>query len=359
VTEALNSFRTNEQAGRQTSSFRWIQFGFEIVKKIIRFGWDFLGSLVPFRLFFTGQNSLAPDPIRESQNFLDKFEREFGQDHPRFFVGSYSQAVQQAKREFKLLVIYLHSEQHVDTPTFCRDSLCSRPLTEFIDDNLLFWASNINQSSEGYRVTQILGVSRFPFIGVIRTIENTTALIGKFEGRCLAEDLIQQLAQLIETQSHLLSHARRQEEERARNRLIREEQDVAYQESLAADQEKERKAREEEQRRIELERAIIELEERKKTEFERKRESLPPEPPSGEGVQVLIKLPSGARLNRRFLGVHKFQDVYNFVDVNQNEIEPDSYQLVSNFPRRTFSERQQTLQEASLGSQALLLVNLL
>jgi len=174
-----------------------------------------------------------------------------------------------------------------------------------------------------------------------------------------AEDLIQYLAQLIETQSHLLGHARRQEEERTRNRLIREEQEAAYQESLAVDQEKERKVHEEEQRRIDLEQERIEVEAKKKMESENKRETLPPEPPSGEGLQVLIKLPSGARLNRRFLGVHKFQDVYNFVDLNQNEIEPDSYQLVSNFPRRTFSERQQTLQEASLGSQALLLVNLL
>lgn len=74
--------------------------------------------------------------------------------------------------------------------------------------------------------------------------------------------------------------------------MIIQEQDLAYQESLRADQEKEEKAREEERQRQEEERRTLEEERRireeaerkanhRKNELERKRARLPSEPREG------------------------------------------------------------------------------
>lgn len=100
-----------------------------------------------------------------------------------------------------------------------------------------------------------------------------------------------------------------QSEERIRDRSIREEQDLAYLESLREDQEKARKAheeeqriREEEERQKEEERKRIEEEEyannKRSRELDRKRRELPSEPE--DGVNIVIRLPDGSRLSRRF-----------------------------------------------------------
>jgi transcription initiation factor IIF auxiliary subunit len=87
-------------------------------------------------------------------------------------------------------------------------------------------------------------------------------------------------------------------------------QDAAYLESLLLDQEKERKRKaEEEEKQKELEESLREAEEaRQEAEMiERLKDvlmtKLPGEPEAGdpEAVRILLKCPSGLRLERRFL----------------------------------------------------------
>lgn len=102
------------------------------------------------------------------------------------------------------------------------------------------------------------------------------------------------------------------------NRSLRAFQDVAFLESLRADQEKERKreeerqAAEEEQRRLEQE--VLLEEERRQSIAQEKLESIskvPSEPAADhpDAVDVVFKLPDGQRLNRRFLKSHSLEVV--------------------------------------------------
>ena len=61
-----------------------------------------------------------------ASRFLLNYEQSYGRVHPNFFQGSYTQAVQQAQQTGRLLVVYLHCEDHGDTPAFCRSGASGR-----------------------------------------------------------------------------------------------------------------------------------------------------------------------------------------------------------------------------------------
>ena len=93
-------------------------------------------------------------------------------------------------------------------------------------------------------------------------------------------------------------------------------QDAAYLESLLVDQEKERKKKEEEEeKQRELETSLREAEEaRQEAELTEELKGvlmtlLPPEPAGDDpdSVRILLKCPSGLRLERRFLKTQPIQ----------------------------------------------------
>jgi len=126
---------------------------------------------------------------------------------------------------------------------------------------------------------------------------------------------------------------------------LRQEQDAAYYESLALDQQKEAEQRAVEQQMEEEERLMA----RRRAEEEARREeeeqvlvrrlsqkeaSLPPEPNIGDSVvTILIRLPGGERLSRRFLKSHLISSIYDFVDVSTKG-NLAGYNLVRQYPRR-------------------------
>lgn len=61
-----------------------------------------------------------------------------------------TQALEEAKQGLKFLLVYLHGDDHEDTNAFCQYSLSNESLVQYIDENFVLWACNIN-SGEGYR----------------------------------------------------------------------------------------------------------------------------------------------------------------------------------------------------------------
>lgn len=135
---------------------------------------------------------------------------------------------------------------------------------------------------------------------------------------------------------------------------LREQQDADYHESLRADQLKEealaRQRQQEELAQQEAEEAARRLQQ----SLALKEASLPdePSPEADDTVQLVIRLPEGGKLKRRFRTSHQLQSVFDFVDVFAGQtvgIEPGKYNLVSQFPRRVFkSGERQSLLDANL-----------
>ena len=114
---------------------------------------------------------------------------------PPFLNCTYAQAVSQARRELKFLLVFLHNNSFGDSVSFCRNVIGVKEFHDFLRGDgekssstssrhsILLWGCNVT-CEEGFTVSQILGQEyTFPFIGVIAQMDGEMALVGRIEGR--------------------------------------------------------------------------------------------------------------------------------------------------------------------------------
>ncbi|TGZ57594.1 hypothetical protein CRM22_009913 [Opisthorchis felineus] len=349
--------------------------------------WALLLLFEPFRLtyhflfsvarFFTSflwpdPRNQVTDPVGDVQRFITYFKSNYVNngkfrstegafpstsrpDFPPFYEGSYAQALQEAKRSLRFLVVYLHGDSHEDTRTFCEKTLLDSDVIRFLDnrEQIVFWGCNI-KSPEGYRVSRTLREHTYPFIGVIGLTSLTVpefghfanstigmALLGRIEGAVQPIDLIQQLTSIFEEHQGATIAARLDRREREAAARIREEQDLAYKQSLERDRAK-LAAREEEQRNAALEAAEQARLRRRQDALKRARANrrtrwrvcLPPEPEqnSPSTVQLSVKLPNGRRVHRTFRVNDSVKILYYFILSHDDA--PENFEIQANFPKR-------------------------
>jgi FAS-associated factor 2 len=121
------------------------------------------------------------------------FERSYGRVHPSFYNGSCVDALRHAQAVSKLLLVYLHSEGHDHTDTFCRETLCVPVVVEFLDANFVVWAGNVSRP-EGYVLWNRLNVEASPFLCVlVPSNGNQLVCLDRLQGSISAENLIDTL----------------------------------------------------------------------------------------------------------------------------------------------------------------------
>lgn len=251
------------------------------------------------------------------------------------------QALNDAKRELRFLLVYLHGNDHQDTENFCRATLCTTDMRQFVNTSMLFWACDTN-SPEGYRVSQALRENTYPFLALIVLRDNRMTVVARIEGPIEKEDLIHRLRTIMDDNESVLVAARADREERNFNQSLRQQQDEAYQASLLVDQEKARKKREEEDKVREEEeqkRKMVEDHSRMLQEREDRKNNLrseiPEEPPKdhSDAIKIVLKLPHGSRIERRFLRAQSLKYLYYFAFCHEDC--PDDFRIITNFPKRT------------------------
>lgn len=319
--------------------------------------------------------------VAEAAEFIAVFEGEFGgsaSSRPNFAAEGFMDALQRSQRELKLMFVYLHSPDHPDVPIFCTECLCSELVVQFVNANFVCWGGSI-RGSEGFKMSNSLKASRFPFCAVVMASTNQRiALLEQIEGLKSPEEMLAILQRVVEESTAPLVAARLEAEERRNNLRLREEQDAAYRLALEADQAIERQRKEEHER---LEREAAEAE-RKRLEEERTRQrvaheaaereaaiirrrqekamSLGAEPTKGPNVtQVLLRFPTGERKERRFDSSATIQALYDYVD-SLDCLTAEKYSLVSNFPRVAYGPEKfgLSLKDAGLHPQASLFVQI-
>jgi FAS-associated factor 2 len=246
----------------------WMHSFILIVFSILIFAWNFL------------QNFVWNKGIRSSSVILQ------GTRQPRFFQGTYQQAVSEASKSDKFLLVYLHSTLHASTPKFCQTVLCTDQVACFIEDHFVIWMADVLQP-EGCKLAHNFGVTTYPFFAVVTNISNYSALgvylqslgynkritrnglmlVSCKHGEMTAQQLIEDLTKTLENHGALLQAAKSERLDREKDRELIENQDRDYQESLKRDKAKERQRKEEEQRRI------LEEENRKKRRNSQRRKT--------------------------------------------------------------------------------------
>ncbi|KAK9429609.1 hypothetical protein V1505DRAFT_313270 [Lipomyces doorenjongii] len=324
-----------------------ILFPLSVVSKLAHSAYYIFAMLFPFLPRLTGlypANLGAARSQRRSINprdtaarFIRDFEEEVGKsDVLTFFEGGYTQALDQAKRELRFLIVLLQSDEHDDTTKFNKEVLANPDVAKFMKEHdIILWGGNVRES-EAYQVANALSCTRYPFLGVIAHTPASTShpsamsIHARLQGYMPASSLLANLNTAISRHEPILGRIRAERSEQEAARAIRAAQDSAYEASLAADRERERVR--EEQERIERERAEeqerIEQEKRnleaRKEAYKKWRagqiksqmvEFVGAPPPGVKVARISIRLTSGDRIVTRFLAdKQSIEDVYAFVE---------------------------------------------
>ncbi|KAJ1929708.1 Ubx domain-containing protein [Tieghemiomyces parasiticus] len=194
-----------------------------------------------------GTESAASSFRLQTSRFISQFELEYGSRRPPFLECTYAQAVATAREELRCLLVILISEEHDDTPEFCR-RLVDEDFRSFLERrNLMVWGGNVKYQ-QAYEVSTTLQASKYPFLAVVtpkyRSGSLRMAVAERIEGLLPVDQMLSQIEVKVQASDDALAAVRRSREEREAARRLREQQDQAYLDSLRADQEKERKLRE-------------------------------------------------------------------------------------------------------------------
>lgn len=283
------------------------------------------------------------DPLGDVMSFINSYTAKYS-PHPVFYQGTYSQALNDAKQELRFLIVYLHSENSSETHNFCRTTLSDPEVVSYLNSAGLVWGCGA-WSGEGRRAAAALGgAGHGPLLAVVCVRAHRMALVARSEGACSPAQLLARLRQVLADNEPHLAAARAERVERAATASLRASQDVAYEESLRADQLKEQRRLERlEQERLEREREIEQInsiQRRQQEVVEAKVQMgtrLPAEPSAGEPgtIAVLIKLPCGTRLERRFRLSSSIEDLYDYVYSHPSS--PEEFEIVTNFPKRVLA----------------------
>ncbi|KAK9747876.1 hypothetical protein RND81_02G020800 [Saponaria officinalis] len=314
--------------------------------------------------------------------FLNSFEQKYGVMHPFFYACRFAQALQIARDEKKLLFLYLHCPDHPFTAEFCRESLCSEIVVQFVDANFVSWGGVFDRG-EGLQMCRSLMPGSFPFCAVIAPASaDSISVLQQIEGPVSPAELVEILQRTLEEQGVAFGSSRANEDEKTRlDRRLREEQDAAYLASLKVDQEKEKlknSAREQTAQKPVASSStsnsrvsqslksnpILNKPSQVKESSATKRENQSRDSSSkaidNQITRILIRFPNGERREHSLLATDKVKAIYKYIDsLKMPGI--GNYRLISSFPRKVYDTHHMniTLKDAGLHPKATLFLDLL
>ncbi|KAL6844712.1 hypothetical protein ACP4OV_025371 [Aristida adscensionis] len=328
---------------------------------------------------------LPPPPlVPEELFFFAAFEQRYGGHHPFFYGCRFADALRAARREGKLVFVYLHDPGHPYTDAFCRGTLCADVVVEFLDANFVSWgAVAVAGSGEGPGMAASLRPGSFPFCAVVAPVsDESIAVLQQVEGPVSPSELVEILQRTIDEQGAAFSvrpsrpiadHAAaasrpsmaEEEERRRAAQQLRQEQDAAYLESLRKDQEKER-SRKSLQEGAAKPKASNELRPRppshgardpSKTTAPAHQKGASPSHRAEADTKILIRFPNGERRQQSFCQTDTIREIFRFVD-SLGVPGIGGYQLVRSYPRKTYGHQQlgMTLRDAGLHPSATLYI---
>lgn len=297
------------------------------------------------------------DEAMGTLHFAEQFEKRYGPVHPEFYTGTFEDAIKKSclkpAKERKLLAVYLHHDNSVLANVFCTQLLGFETVLQLLSANFIVWGWDITYESNKERfllsVKQTLGsiaalalrnidVDTLPVLVIIMRSRSNTEIFTTVHGNVGVNELLTNLLHAVD----VFQEKRRAdiwvEGERQAREKVKQEQDRAYQESLAADRAKEEAKQMQEElekrKKEQVENERLAEEARKEAHRQAIESSLPPEPQQGAGDNVLkvrVRLPAGKFLERRFQPDTPLQTLLNFLIVEGYPTE--EYKVLCSWPR--------------------------
>ncbi|OAA60088.1 UBX domain protein [Cordyceps fumosorosea ARSEF 2679] len=275
-------------------------------------------------------------PRDAAARFKREFDEEHGDNNLPFFEGGLAQAHDLAKKELKFLLVVLLSPEHDDTASFVRETLLAPDVAAFVRDpasNVVLWGGNV-LDSEAFQVAREYKCTKFPFSALVcltpREGSARMGIVKRLAGPMPPAAYLAELQGAVEKYGADMAGVRAERSAQEFARSLRDQQDSAYERSLAIDRERAREKREaaaaaaEKEKRA-LEEAMAASRRREQAALWRawRAKQIRPEPPAGdkEVVRVALMMPqaSGAgRITRRFAQDAPVEELYAFVECYDN-----------------------------------------
>ncbi|KAH0497286.1 hypothetical protein TgHK011_004601 [Trichoderma gracile] len=293
----------------------------------------------------SGRRMLMPRDA--AARFRREFDEEYGANGLSFFEGGIAQAHDLAKKDLKFLLVLLLSPEHDDTGPFIRNTLLAPDVVEFLNDpanNIILWGGNV-LDSEAYQAA----------------VDTRMGIVKRLVGPMPASTYLSELQAAMEKYGADLDRVRAERASQELARSLRDQQDSAYERSLAIDRERARERREAaaaaaaaERRAAEEARAAAERAEKRRRWKSWRAPRILPEPPASDRkvVRIALKMPEdlgGERIVRRFPQDAPVEELYAFVEcqdilrgetLEEEKVEkPDGYEhkyefrIASTIPR--------------------------
>lgn len=362
-----------------------------------------IGAFLPFvptflaRLQIQNRNRGSRKPLIPRDNaarFIREFEEEYGTNELPFLEKGYAHSLDEAKRDIKYLLVILLAPEHDDTPDYVKETLLSQDIVSFLrnkESNIIVWGGSV-QDSEAYQVSNALGATKFPYAALIAHSPARSSRSGSYAtssgmsivttlvGVMPPSEFLSKIRRAMETHTPELSQLRAERAERDAVRNIREEQDTAYERSLARDRERAKQKREDEQRKKQEEEEAAKAEKEQQHAAEQLEDwkywraaRITPEPSANDktAIRVSLRLPNGERIVRRFPGEVSVEEIYALVEcweclkedsISKEAQKPEGFQHVYNFnlvspmPRVVYDWKDQQSISSKIGRSANLIV---
>lgn len=367
--------------------WRVVSLPFSLLGTVLLFCLRALGLARPMPRGASGRfapSRFAEDPRASARTWIAELERD---THgmlepdgvrtllPPFYAGSYAEALVHAKEHIHILVVVLTSAAHADDDYFRTRVLTDPQLVDTLRGaDLTVWGGDV-RAREAHQVASLLRATTFPFVAFIAlqprrsrsrgAVVAHPAVLSRLEGSphttLSAASICTHIHDvLLPRTAAYLGQLRGERSHRERERQLKADQDRAYAEASARDQDRVLARRAEAAQRAEAERA---REAAAAAEAARAAQQahwrrwartalVPAEPPAGaEAVRLSVHLPSGRNLQRRFASDAPLEAVYAYVDTADAEGDaapapPDGYVhtyaflLVQTYPRHTLDVSQ-------------------
>ncbi|OMJ85411.1 hypothetical protein SteCoe_13248 [Stentor coeruleus] len=243
----------------------------------------------------------------------------------------------------KLLLIYVHHEDTGDS--FIRNVLCSQEIIVIINQVYIF-CPFLGNTEEGSIAVARFSESRSVIFAIANPV--TSEILERI-------DRVPTKNQLRDFLLNNVAHNNINEDiQRIQDRIIREQQERELKEA----EDFEIRRTEEERKKIIAAKEQREVEEKRNREEremrDRKMQMIGDEPPAGPDItQIIFRLPSGDKIERRFIQDSKIEILYLFLESKGfNNVE-----IVSGFPTKVMKEG--TLFSEGLTPRALIHVRLI
>ncbi|KIJ12714.1 hypothetical protein PAXINDRAFT_136808 [Paxillus involutus ATCC 200175] len=310
---------------------------------------------VSFKCVATVTSGLDTRPSTSRRNMYPPTSRVDGTKIlPDFFDGTYEEVLDICHKKGKIACVILVSDEHDDVAEFKRSTLTDpgfvRVLTE---NNFVVWGGDV-RDKVSWDAAQKLQATTFPFVAFLalqprRNLSTSSSssssavltVLSRHHGRSVpqsgptsAQALMYHLEhQLLPRVTPFLTRYKSQLQEHERDRLLREQQDKAFQDSARRDRERiqarihaeleeaERVRMEEATHRQEEERLLAERERQERLQALRlqwrrwmRRCIIPPEARGGTAVRLALKLSGSSRVVRTFPLNSTLTELYAFAD---------------------------------------------